>query len=639
MTWVQKFPIFGHRMAKKRNKMFKNVYKKILAGALLIGAMFLVCGFGSPAYAEGPSIWSDPGGALAAGVAFGFEKAFLWIFGTINLILGWLAKMLFGLAGYLITYGLQLNATVMTNPVVLIGWAIARNLANLAIVFGLIFIAFATILRIDSWGAKKLLADLIIVALLINFSLLIPGIFIDASGVVTNFFAQKVTGSDVTKITEVIASATDIAKLENISYADLFSATQGTTAGEIKAGEFSQGMINVIVQMFFMALFTYFAAIVLFNVAFIIFKRFFTLLALLVMAPLASTAYIFPSTKKYFSEWWNSLINQSISLPVIMFFTYLAVLIGVESGSGGTNANFFANIATIVNRGFESSFTNIFAQVGKMVTILGLLKVSLIAGEKLGAEGAAAGLGMMKSAQSFALGALTGGAAAGMTGTVFGSPVRGLAGRLTKEVAPGVTRGQSWAAGLARIPGFSGIARGLDRISTPDTESSRAQYSNMSDSLLMATAKGTSRMNSQEALGITQELESRKILAKMDDADLKALAAKGGPSAAKIIYKVRPDLSGNPTLIRENIKKLSSTQIAELPAIAFTNSDVVFSLFKDDLDKITKDARPLITNIKKTFTDKYPNWATMAPPDPANPDQPSFNAIKDRMIDPIWGVF
>ena len=84
-------------------------------------------------------------------------------------------------------------STVLYTPitsasVVATGWPIVRNFANAIIVLALIAIAMATILRIKDYEAKSLLPKLIIAALLINFSLVICGIIIDAASITIRFF-------------------------------------------------------------------------------------------------------------------------------------------------------------------------------------------------------------------------------------------------------------------------------------------------------------------------------------------------------------------------------------------------------------------------------------------------------------------
>ncbi len=276
---------------------------------------------------------------------------------------------------------------------------------------------------------------------------------------------------------------------------------------------------------------------------------------------------------------------------------YLAVLTTVGAAGGG-KYDFITNIAQTVagsDAFSHSSFVNLFKQIAKMITILGLLSLGLVAGKKMGAEGADFGLKMINGVQKFALGALTGGAtgfamgAARGAGGVLGAPAWGARKYLGKEIAPGVTRGQSLAAKLARVPlpGFSGIAKGLDQISTPNLESTRAQYKGMSDSLLMATAKGTSmfRMNAQDALGITQELASKKLLGKMTPDELRTLANKGGSAAAKEIYKVRPDF-GTLANQKEYLSRLSPKMIEDMESDLLLNPNINAGLTQKHIEAI-----------------------------------------------------
>ena len=80
----------------------------------------------------------------------------------------WLAAMLLEIA-----FGLE---KFTDAEVVKMGWKITRDLTNMFFVLILLVIAFATILRIETYGMKSLLPKLIIVALLINFSLVLAGV-------------------------------------------------------------------------------------------------------------------------------------------------------------------------------------------------------------------------------------------------------------------------------------------------------------------------------------------------------------------------------------------------------------------------------------------------------------------------------
>ena len=69
------------------------------------------------------------------------------------------------------------------NGVVATGWGISRDIVNMFLIFILLYIAIATILQVSGYGAKELLATLIVIAFLVNFSLVITKMIIDASNV------------------------------------------------------------------------------------------------------------------------------------------------------------------------------------------------------------------------------------------------------------------------------------------------------------------------------------------------------------------------------------------------------------------------------------------------------------------------
>jgi len=74
------------------------------------------------------------------------------------------------------------------NPIVAEGWGIVRNIANAALIIGLVIIAINIILGREENKAKKTLINFIIIALLINFTPVLCGLLIDASNGITKSF-------------------------------------------------------------------------------------------------------------------------------------------------------------------------------------------------------------------------------------------------------------------------------------------------------------------------------------------------------------------------------------------------------------------------------------------------------------------
>src|SRR3989344_8276587 len=122
-------------------------------------------------------------------------------------LVGYVASLFVNIGGSLVNWTLDLNSQVLNNSTVSIGWTVSRDIANLGFVLAIIIIAFATILRIESYQMEKLPANLITAALLVNFSLVFAGIFIDFSGILTNFFINRATSNNPSAIGAGLADA------------------------------------------------------------------------------------------------------------------------------------------------------------------------------------------------------------------------------------------------------------------------------------------------------------------------------------------------------------------------------------------------------------------------------------------------
>ena len=72
------------------------------------------------------------------------------------------------------------------------------NFTNLGFILAIIIIAFATILRLESYAIKQTLWKLIVAALLVNFSLVICGGIISVSKLTTDSFYNHITAGGKT---------------------------------------------------------------------------------------------------------------------------------------------------------------------------------------------------------------------------------------------------------------------------------------------------------------------------------------------------------------------------------------------------------------------------------------------------------
>ena len=88
----------------------------------------------------------------------------------INLLVDLFGLVVIGVAASLVNYVFQFQNFIKV-PVVQIGWTLSRDLANMAFIMVMLVMAFGTVLRLESYGWKKMLPRLVAVAILINFSL------------------------------------------------------------------------------------------------------------------------------------------------------------------------------------------------------------------------------------------------------------------------------------------------------------------------------------------------------------------------------------------------------------------------------------------------------------------------------------
>jgi hypothetical protein len=201
---------------------------------------------------------------------------------------------------------------------VYLGWTITRDIVNMFFILGLIVIAFATILRIETYGMKALLPKIIIIALLINFSYLACGIIIDASQILTTYFLGQIKTNDI-----------GAAVLDTLKVQTALMPEQGATVAVATSDP--EGAL--ILNMAFSAAIIFVAGFVLLIGAILLFLRIGALWALIILAPFAWFFGIFPALKSHNDKWWSEFFKWSFFAPIYVFFIYLVLKIARETSA------------------------------------------------------------------------------------------------------------------------------------------------------------------------------------------------------------------------------------------------------------------------------------------------------------------
>ncbi len=245
--------------------------------------------------------------------AFSLEKAAKDILQGLFYILLQIARLFTGLVAKLFTAVLDFGFKDMT--MVYTGWIITRDIVNMFFILALVAIAFATILRIETYGMKALLPKLIMVALFINFSYLLCGIIVDASQIMTTHFINQIQTNDI-----------GAAVLDSLKVMDSTIGEEGQSV----AISYRDPDTTTIVNMAFSVAIMFTAGFVLLIGAILLFIRVGALWALIIFAPFAWFFSIFPKLSTQTSKWWSEFLKWTFFAPIYVFFIYLVLTISKE---------------------------------------------------------------------------------------------------------------------------------------------------------------------------------------------------------------------------------------------------------------------------------------------------------------------
>ena len=189
-------------------------------------------------------------------------------------------------------------------------WTIIRDFANLMFIFGLAYVGLRTIFDYESADTRRMLAKIIIAALLINFSLLITKVVIDT----TNVLAQQIYLAGANSDSAI--SALNLMKQTYLL--DIYTGVDanilvGTTAG----GTFAYYVGA--------ALFLFIAGFVFAAGGLLLIVRYVALILIMVFSPILFAATVFPKTSKYASDLWDKLFSYSFFAPAYLLMLLISI--------------------------------------------------------------------------------------------------------------------------------------------------------------------------------------------------------------------------------------------------------------------------------------------------------------------------
>jgi len=300
------------------------------------------------------------GGLKVAGATGAFAASSLtaaslaWVGGT---ALGMMSKLL-DMSMYALVARFDTVIYGALSPIINQLWTAFRDISNILIIGMFTFIAISMILGSQSFGSKKLIARVLIIAVLINFSLLFGRVIIESSNFVARqFYCSMIAGTGSEVCSSGSTGALNLAAVGNAETgiglefmkflgARGFVETRATadkifndSGGNALTGRLYSILYGVAAMLLMLA-----AAAVFAYIVFLLVARAILFIFLLVMSAPAFAAYLIPKYgEMYWSMWWNALLRNAIFGPLLMMLLWATFLIsrGLSDSVTGTHGGSF----------------------------------------------------------------------------------------------------------------------------------------------------------------------------------------------------------------------------------------------------------------------------------------------------------
>lgn len=260
-------------------------------------------------------------------------------------------------------------------------WSFFRNVANIMFVIAMLFVIFSQItgFGIDNYGIKKILPKLIVTAIIVNFSYIICGIFVDLSNIIgegIKNILESVAGSTTTA-TEKLGD--NVVGVINTLIGAL--ATVGAAAGglTIAGAAISNAVVSgsLLTVIFPILAFVGSALMAGFFAMLMLGLRQALIIIMIVISPVAFVLYAIPNTNGLFKKWFQLFKTLLMLFPVFCFMV----------GGGFLVSN-------IIIKGSKDFFMTI---IGGLISIAPYFAVpSMTKNAMKGFDGAVASLGTLQ---------------------------------------------------------------------------------------------------------------------------------------------------------------------------------------------------------------------------------------------------
>jgi hypothetical protein len=280
---------------------------------------------------------------MACGLFTG-EDIKCWLVKSINFLLITITGWALSASGWLLDSVFQYTIVDLkrtlgdpTDPsgfysIIKIIWGMFRDIINMSFIFLLLYASIMTIFKADTGRVKSMVKNVVIVAILINFSLFFTTTIIDVSNQLAVGMYNQITqgqGTDGSgKGNNLAAAFLNKLHLESM-------LTDSISVG----GPNNYSKILIISVMG--AVFILILSVLFFVISVLFIVRFVTLIMLMMMSPVGIAGIAVPKIGSLFGgSYWKDLLNQCFFAPIMIFFIWISVkMLDAIVKMGGMDGN------------------------------------------------------------------------------------------------------------------------------------------------------------------------------------------------------------------------------------------------------------------------------------------------------------
>lgn len=369
----------GQAIDSFKSKFFGFLKADLKRISLLMGiSLLIVIGLSLPSGQANAGVGDWLAGIVLDHVIFPVVYIIFWVLFYVAYVIAWIGASIISanLNPYIMT-------TVLTSDNIYKGWQIFRDIANLLYILILLLVALGTIFRSDTYNAKKMLPRLIIVAFLMNFSMMLTELVIDFGNIMMYGILRMMCPPNSTTCFQDFYSQ----MMQSIDY--LYK--EFTFLSFINVTR--QGVVGMAIA----TIYTFVYGLTLIALGIFLLIRIAVLAVLVVISPLAFFGMVSPGLKRVSNEWWDKLLSYSLFGPVFALLLYVAGLMAmttftVNPGVTTTNPNLGAMtglFATIISNIIPLVFLLAIVPITKS---MGMMGAGMIMNNTVGLSAAVGGL-------------------------------------------------------------------------------------------------------------------------------------------------------------------------------------------------------------------------------------------------------